>query len=304
MTASMFATFCISWAALLATASALYRLELLGKRLDLRLRALREELEPTRSQVRAPVVTPQPLGKAAGDDGREVRRRGLRRRLRRARDLRGDHLREARAPEPRDGGGRADGARAAPMAELLFWPALLAYGEAAFAYAGNVRRPGELGPARDLGRSARLAAPDGAARAPGGARRRLPVVDLGRLAEPVRLARRERVPDLGLPGALPAARARASCRSPRRCSCSRGPAAAPAPKDAAATRTLSSCSTSGSCSSRSPGFTLAAALSALYLWQERRLKRRETRHPRPARAVARDARVARRAGGRGRRCPR
>src|SRR4051812_48118164 len=31
------------------------------------------------------------------------------------------------------------------MAELLFWPALLAYGEAAFAYAGNVRRPGELG---------------------------------------------------------------------------------------------------------------------------------------------------------------
>src|SRR5262249_27323951 len=31
------------------------------------------------------------------------------------------------------------------MAELLFWPAVLAYGEAAFAYAGNVRRPGELG---------------------------------------------------------------------------------------------------------------------------------------------------------------
>ena len=62
MTASMFTTFCISWAALLATASALYRLELLGKRLDLRLRALREELEPTRSQVRAPVVTSQPLG--------------------------------------------------------------------------------------------------------------------------------------------------------------------------------------------------------------------------------------------------
>src|SRR4051812_950067 len=31
------------------------------------------------------------------------------------------------------------------MAELLFWPAVLAYGEAAFAYAGNARRPGELG---------------------------------------------------------------------------------------------------------------------------------------------------------------
>lgn len=31
------------------------------------------------------------------------------------------------------------------MAELLFWPALLAYGEAAVAYAGNVRYPGSLG---------------------------------------------------------------------------------------------------------------------------------------------------------------
>ena len=31
------------------------------------------------------------------------------------------------------------------MAELLFWPALLAYGEAAVAYAGNARRPGRAG---------------------------------------------------------------------------------------------------------------------------------------------------------------
>ena len=31
------------------------------------------------------------------------------------------------------------------MAELLFWPALLAYGEAALAYAGDVRRPGTAG---------------------------------------------------------------------------------------------------------------------------------------------------------------
>jgi ABC-type uncharacterized transport system permease subunit len=31
------------------------------------------------------------------------------------------------------------------LAELLFWPALLAYGEAAVAYAGNIRRPGVLG---------------------------------------------------------------------------------------------------------------------------------------------------------------
>ncbi|HEV8251552.1 MAG TPA: cytochrome c biogenesis protein CcsA [Gaiellaceae bacterium] len=32
------------------------------------------------------------------------------------------------------------------MVELLFWPALVAYGEAAVAYAGQVRRPGLFGP--------------------------------------------------------------------------------------------------------------------------------------------------------------
>jgi ABC-type uncharacterized transport system permease subunit len=37
------------------------------------------------------------------------------------------------------------------LAELLFWPALIAYGEAAFAYAGNVRRPGSLGSAATWG---------------------------------------------------------------------------------------------------------------------------------------------------------
>jgi ABC-type uncharacterized transport system permease subunit len=31
------------------------------------------------------------------------------------------------------------------VAELLFWPALVAYGEAAFAFAGNARRPGRAG---------------------------------------------------------------------------------------------------------------------------------------------------------------
>jgi ABC-type uncharacterized transport system permease subunit len=31
------------------------------------------------------------------------------------------------------------------VAELLFWPALLAYGEAAVAYAGDARRPGSMG---------------------------------------------------------------------------------------------------------------------------------------------------------------
>ena len=44
MSGSMFFTFCVSWGALLATASALYRLELAGKRIDARLRELKELL--------------------------------------------------------------------------------------------------------------------------------------------------------------------------------------------------------------------------------------------------------------------
>jgi hypothetical protein len=44
MAGSMFFTFCVSWAALLATVSALYRIELAGKRIDARLRELRELL--------------------------------------------------------------------------------------------------------------------------------------------------------------------------------------------------------------------------------------------------------------------
>jgi hypothetical protein len=38
----MLLTFCVAWAALLALASTLYRIELAGKRIDLRLRELRE----------------------------------------------------------------------------------------------------------------------------------------------------------------------------------------------------------------------------------------------------------------------
>ncbi len=41
---SMLFTFCVSWVALLVTASALYRIELAGKRIDARLRELRELL--------------------------------------------------------------------------------------------------------------------------------------------------------------------------------------------------------------------------------------------------------------------
>jgi heme exporter protein C len=44
MSASMFFTFCVCWAGLLALASTMYRIELAGKRLDARLRELRELL--------------------------------------------------------------------------------------------------------------------------------------------------------------------------------------------------------------------------------------------------------------------
>jgi heme exporter protein C len=53
MAGSMFLTFCVSWAALLGLVSALYRLELLGKRLDQQLRELRELLTPSSAPPRA-----------------------------------------------------------------------------------------------------------------------------------------------------------------------------------------------------------------------------------------------------------
>jgi hypothetical protein len=44
MSGTMFLAFCISWAALLVLASTLYHVELAGKRLDARLKELREVL--------------------------------------------------------------------------------------------------------------------------------------------------------------------------------------------------------------------------------------------------------------------
>jgi hypothetical protein len=45
MSGSMFATFCVAWAAVTLLAYVLYRVELVGKRLDASLRELREALE-------------------------------------------------------------------------------------------------------------------------------------------------------------------------------------------------------------------------------------------------------------------
>ena len=198
MAGSQFFTFCVSLAAMLALAAALYRLELAGQAAR---RALRELREAARS-----------------DDRGEVRRRRVPRRLRRRARLRRDHRAEAAAARAR--ARRAGGARAAArararagarrrsrLAELLFWPALLAYGEAAVAYFGEARHPGCRAGSRPgacgigwLAQTALLVVQ--AARADG-----FPWSTLGRLAQPLRLARRRRVPDLGLPAALPAARA-------------------------------------------------------------------------------------------------
>ena len=189
------------------------------------------------------------------------------------------------------------------LAELLFWPALLAYGEAAVAYAGNaaIRAAGRLA---TWGVRIGWLAADGAARRAGRRARRLSLGHLGRVAQPLRLARRQRLPDLGLPDALPPARARGHAAR-RPCSCS-PPASAARPDDMrqAATRRLFLVLHVGLVLAAFAGFTLAAGLAALYLWQERRLKRHDAGILLGPRAVARDARHARRRGRSSSRCRR
>jgi ABC-type uncharacterized transport system permease subunit len=162
------------------------------------------------------------------------------------------------------------------MAEILFWPAVLAYGEAAFAYAGNVRRPGELGRLATWG------------------------VRLGWLLQTALLIL-QAVRSDGFPWATWAGSLNLfvwfvvsayliwGCRARYRLL---GLGVMPL---AAALLALAYAGggTSAAANSRYStlflvlhvglvvaafaGFTLAAALSALFLWQERRLKRRETR---------------------------
>ena len=76
------------------------------------------------------------------------------------RSSRGSSARSASSPSsPRE--------RPPQMAELLVWPALIAYGEAAVAYAGVLRGTRSLHAPRHLGRPDRLARPDRAARRAG-----------------------------------------------------------------------------------------------------------------------------------------
>ena len=139
MTHAQFLTFCVCWLAMLVP--------------------VRDAL-PDRARRQA---ARHPAARAAGaarmTPVREVHGRRVPRRLRRRARLRPDHrLEAAAAPAPGRRARRA-GARARPrapprarVAELLFWPALLGYGEAAIAYTLAA-----LHAARDLGRAHRLA---------------------------------------------------------------------------------------------------------------------------------------------------
>ena len=159
-----------------------------------------------------------------------------------------------------------------PLAELLFWPALLAYGEAAVAYLSDARHPGTAGRLATwgvrIGWLVQTALLDRAGRA----RRRFPVVDMGRLAEPLRLARRRRLSDLGLPAALPATRSRSAAAAPSCCSCSPAIGGGTGIGDRSHYSNVFLVLHVGLVLAAFAGFTLAAALSALYLWQERRLQ--------------------------------
>jgi len=173
------------------------------------------------------------------------------------------------------------------LVELLFWPVLLFYGEAAVGYLGDARRPGSAGRAATWG------------------------VRLGWLAQTALLAVQAARED-GFPWATWAGSLNLfvwlvvgayliwGCRKPYRLL---GLAVMPL---AAALLVVARAGGGTGIGVRShysnlflvlhvglvlvafAGFTLAAALSALYLWQERRLKRRETsilRRPAPSLAT-------------------
>ena len=139
------------------------------------------------------------------------------------------------------------------MAEFLFWPALLFYGEAAVGYLGDARRAGLAGRAATWGvrlgwlaQTALLIVQ--AAREDG-----FPWGTWAGLAQPLRLARRRRLSDLGLPQAVPAARPRGHAARRRAAHrLARGRRHRRRAR-AATTRTSSSSCTSASCSPRSPG---------------------------------------------------
>ena len=185
-----------------------------GKRTDANLRELREALASMSSGEKY----------VAAAYGVVPRRRAA---------LGGDHRGQARAPRAGDRRARPSSPASArgdrPMAELLVWPALIAYGEAAVRVRRRAARPGPLRAPRDLGRPDRLARADGAARRAGA--RRCDGFPWGTWAGALNLLVWlvvAALPHLGLPAALPAARPRRDAASRPACSRSPGSAAAPA----------------------------------------------------------------------------
>ena len=183
------------------------------------------------------------------------------------------------------------------MAELLFWPALLAYGEAAVAYFGEARHPGRAGRLATWGvrvgwlvQTALLAVQ--AARADGfpwstwaGSLNLFVWLVVGAY---LIWGCQPRYRLLGLARAAAGGRAAWCLRA-------LGGGTGDRP-DRVTTRTCSSSCMSGSCWRRSRASRSRPRLSALYLWQERRLKRREStifRFRAPALATARRVVAAR-----------
>ena len=176
------------------------------------------------------------------------------------------------------------------LALVLFWPALIGYSEAAVAYLGETIRPGRLARYAIWGVRLGWLAQTALLIAQAADVGRLPVGLLGRLAQPVRLDVRRRVPDLGLPRAVPAAR---TGRDAPRCGAlprSRGRPAAPEAVAASDFGSVFLALHVGLVLAAFAGFTLAAGLAAVYLWQNRRLKQPLAEPPAGAGPLACDAR--------------
>ena len=255
----MFATFCVCWAAITLLAYvAVPRRARPASALDSNLRELREALrrEPGPSSRRGSRT-------ASSSCSCSSRSRSSRR------SSPGSSARPAELAEL---------AREAPRRWLSCssGPALIAYGEAAVAYAGELRGAGRAGAASasgacGIGWLAQTALLIAQALDSDG----LPVGHLGGRAQPLRLARRRRVPDLGLHAPLPAARPRRDAVRGSCCS-SLAWAGGGTAFDAGDRRlACSRCTSALMLAALRRADARGRAWRRLYLWQERRLKRRD-----------------------------
>jgi CcmD family protein len=99
------------------------------------------------------------------------------------------------------GATRRPSGRRSPLAELLFWRALLFYGEAALGYVGEARRPGVAGNGDD-GACGSAGSPRPHCSSAGEhGRRSFPWGTWAGSLQPLRVARRHGISDLGAAGA-------------------------------------------------------------------------------------------------------